>query len=157
MKKLFKILFLTIIVGGGATAGWLYYTGYFNTEAEIADANNDEGEEVVEELAQIYLPLDPPFVVNFTHRGTLRYLQLSLELMYTDQEIIDEITRKMPAIRNSLIILFSNQDYESISTQLGKETLRQNILHAVNDVIGLKEVSDGKQQGEAYFTNFVMQ
>lgn len=156
MKKLFKYLFLTLVVGGGGTAGWLYYSGYFNADEELVDAEMSSNEDSMEELPQIYIPLDPPFVVNFTHRGTLRYLQLSLELMYTNQEIIDEITLKMPAVRNSLILLFSDQDYESISTQLGKEQLRQNILMAVNDVIGLS-ATDDQHHGEAYFTNFVMQ
>lgn len=151
MKKiLFTLVFL--LVSGGA-AGALHYMGYFSgktPEEKLA------GEESVEtELPQIYLPLEPPFVVNFTHRGTLRYLQVSLELMYHEQTVIDEINEKMPAVRNALIMLFSNQDYESLSSYEGKEALRKSILLAVNGAVGIDP--DNEETGEAYFTNFVMQ
>lgn len=111
----------------------------------------------MKEEPEIYLPLEPPFVVNFTHRGTLRYLQVSLELMYPEQDMIDQINAKMPAVRNALILLFSNQSYELLSSYEGKEELRQSILLAVNDVIGVKEAEGETLPGKAYFTNFVMQ
>jgi flagellar FliL protein len=159
--KLVKALIILLLLGGGGAAGWLYYTGYFNSQegntetAENAGHTEDGSHE--QEAEQIYLPLEPPFVVNFTHRGTLRYLQVSLELMYTEQTVIDEINARMPAVRNALILLFSNQSYESISTYEGKEQLRHAILLAVNEVIGLEQPANSEESGQAYFTNFVMQ
>ena len=152
LKKILIGLVLLVAAGG---AGGAYYLGYLDSYL-----GNDETvaeEETVEKLPEIYLPLDPPFVVNFTHRGTLRYLQVSVELMYSEQEIIDQINEKMPAVRNSLILLFSDQSYELLSSYEGKEELRQDILLAVNDVIGLKSQNGATKTGEAYFTNFVMQ
>lgn len=153
MKKIIKYFVLLLLVGGGGTAGYLYYTGFFNHEA------GDEELAAAEEAApqKLFLSLDPPFVVNFTHRGTLRYLQVSLELMYTQQEIIDHINEEMPAVRNALILLFSDQSYESLSSFEGKEELRHSILLAVNEVIGLEPEGEDQLPGEAYFTNFVMQ
>lgn len=151
MKKILLVLVFLVVAGG--TAGGLYYMGYFTPGA--SDEELVAEEQIEAELPRIYLPLEPPFVVNFTHRGTLRYLQVSLELMYHEQAVIDKINEQMPAVRNALILLFSNQSYESLSSFEGKEALRGSILLAVNDVIGV----DGEieQPGEAYFTNFVMQ
>lgn len=149
-----KILFGTLFIAILGTGGALYYTGYFNSEAETEDMS----EEVVE-VSELYLALDPPFVVNFTHRGTLRYLQVSIELMYNEQEYIDLVDEKMPAVRNALILLFSDQNYETLSTLQGKEELRNSILLAVNDVIGLSVEAEENSvpPGQVYLTNFVMQ
>ena len=149
MKTIIIGLVLLLAAGAG---GYLYITGYFANggDGEMAEENGhgEDGHGLVSN--EVYMPLDPPFVVNFTHRGTLRYLQVSLEVMY------DKITQKMPAIRNALILLFSDQDYETLSTLEGKENLRHSILLAVNDVIDhTEEVSENP--GEVYITNFVMQ
>jgi flagellar protein FliL len=108
--------------------------------------------------ASVYLTLDPPFIVNFVHRGSLRYLQLSLELMYHDQVIIDQIRTQMPEVRNDLILLFSSQDFETLSTLEGKERLRNDVLLAVNNVLQVDPYNPGPAAGGAvYITNFVMQ
>ena len=113
--------------------------------------------------------------MNFTHRGTLRYLQLSLELMYHNEAILQKVSANMPAIRNDLILLFSNQEYETLSTLQGKEELRDKIMLAVNNIVSHAELAGGAEHGdgaealpeaeeaeelaagEVYITNFVMQ
>lgn len=105
-----------------------------------------------------YLALDPPFIVNFTHQGNLRYLQVSMEVMYPEEGMLDRIEERMPAIRNDLILLLSDQDFESLSTLAGKENLRHEIMFAINTLIHNPEVTAGSEEsGEIYFTNFVMQ
>lgn len=155
MKTIIIGIVLLIAAGAG---GYLYYTGYFAGGAEESvaegDGHGDEGHGATSE--EVYLPLDPPFVVNFTHRGTLRYLQVSLEVMYGNQAAVDKISQRMPAIRNALILLFSDQEYETLSTLEGKEDLRHSILLAVNDVIDY-DGTDSGDHGEVYITNFVMQ
>jgi flagellar FliL protein len=175
MMKYAIIGVVTLLIAGAAG---LYFTGVIGGGEEVAELDA-EGNPVVHEEASppLYLPLEPPFVVNFTHRGTLRYLQLSLELMYHDEAILQKITDNMPAIRNDLILLFSNQDYETLSTLEGKEVLRDKILVAVNNIVshaqmgagggahgggGAEALPAGKEaaelaNGEVYITNFVMQ
>jgi flagellar FliL protein len=164
-----------------ATVGVLYFAGAINmggaASADDAGGAGADGEAEVPEVAPSYLALEPPFVVNFTHRGTLRYLQVSLELAYQDPALLAKVTERMPQVRNDLILLFSNQDYEKLSTKIGKEELRQEILSAINHVIGIAKplpaemppgsvpVADeqgvAQEQspwpGEVYITNFVMQ
>lgn len=151
MKKIVLIILVVILAGGGIGAG-LYFGGFIG-QTELPEGELAEGEELEEEeeAPPIYLPLDPAFIVNFTHRGTLRYLQITLEVMSTDQAVIDEVTAEMPAIRNSLIMLFSNQEYENLSSREGKESLRLQVLESVNEQLD----SDGVD--EIYITSFVMQ
>lgn len=102
-----------------------------------------------------YLPIDPPFIVNFTHLGALRYLQISIEVMYPKEDIIERVVEHMPAIRNSLILLLSDQPYEKLSTFEGKEELRSEMVAAVNQIV--YKGSAVEFPGEMFITNFVMQ
>lgn len=167
------VLLLSVSVAG------LYFAGIIRFGAEEVAELDEAGNPVVHKEASppIYLPLEPPFVVNFTHRGTLRYLQLSLELMYHNEAILQKVSENMPAIRNDLILLFSNQDYETLSTLEGKEELRDKVLLAVNNIVSHVELSGAEGEhgggsaealpdaaeaeelasGEVYITNFVMQ
>jgi len=88
----------------------------------------------------IYLPLDPPFVVNFVHNGTLRYLQLAVSVMARDQAVLDSVKTNMPAIRNNLILFLSNQTYEQLGSREGKEEMRARVLSEINQIIGQEGV-----------------
>lgn len=177
MKKMIAGIVAAIV----ATVGGLYFAGII--PARPTEAGADAADEPVADIVPTYLALEPPFVVNFTHRGTLRYLQVSLELMYQDPALLARVTERMPEVRNDLILLFSNQDYEKLSTMAGKEQLRQEIFMAINDVIGVAtadasvKAHDGTTTvdsssspdsgrapahalaaaGAVYITNFVMQ
>lgn len=162
MKKKIIIALLAVLI---IVPGALYYMGYI----PIGGGGGDHGEGGEEEVAveydshgnpipvgeALYFPLNPPFVVNFTHLGILRYLQISLEVMYKEQEFIDRIEMNMPAIRNELIMLLSNQSYDRLSSLDGKQEIRHEISVAINDIILHEE--DPTDLGEIYITNFVMQ
>ena len=111
MKKKILILFLVIITVVPAA---LYLTGSLPGQASGEAETTEEQVEVdshgniINDHDSLYLPLEPPFVVNFTHLDTLRYLQISLEVMYYEQELLDRVNAKMPAIRNELILILSN-------------------------------------------------
>jgi len=158
MKK--KILIPLLFIVTAVPAG-LYLTGSLpgqapgEGEAAEEQAEVDSHGNIISDLTSLYLPLEPPFVVNFTHLGTLRYLQISLEVMYYDQELLDRVKAKMPAIRNELILLLSNQEYERLSSLTGKEEIREEMMVAINDIIHVNEAT--ADYGEIYITNFLMQ
>ncbi len=153
-----KKFLLTVIVLVTTLLG-LSYSGmlpleYFGIEV------SQTGEELIEapppaSLETHYLPIDPPFIVNFTHLGALRYLQISIEIMYPQEDIIERVIEHMPAIRNSLILLLSDQPYEKLSTLEGKEVLRGEMVAAVNEIV--YRGSAVEFPGEMFITNFVMQ
>jgi len=83
-----------------------------------------------------YVPLDPPFVVNFNADSDIRFLQI-------------------PSIRNSLVMLFSSQDPYVLNTREGKEKLRDETLTEVQKVLKDETGSTGIEN--VFFTSFVMQ
>lgn len=156
MKKIIIIVVVVLVLAGGGVAAFMLM-GSDDTEAEAgaSDATGAAVEAVAEpERDPIYLPLSPAFVVNFEHKGSIRYLQLTLQIMSFHQEVVDKVDANMPAVRNKLIMLFSGQDYDALNTSEGKENLRKEVLTSIDEVLRLEgemKVSD------VYFTGFVMQ
>ena len=151
MNKKILIAVIAVLVLGGAGAGAFFFLQGGGDEV----AAEGEAEPKEEPLADpIYLGLSPAFLVNFDHNGTVRYLQIELQVMARDQDIIDKVEMNMPAVRNKVILLLSAQNYESVSTVQGKEQLRQEVLAAVNESLQLTE---GDALEDAFFTNFVVQ
>lgn len=152
MKKIIIIGVIVLLVGGGAGAFFLMGDGEANAETDVATAEGEE--QAPPERDPIYLPLDPAFVVNFEHKGSIRYLQLTLQIMSYHEEVVDKVSANMPAVRNNLIMLFSGQDYDALNTSEGKENLRKEVLKSIDEVVNLK--GDFKVN-DVFFTGFVMQ
>jgi flagellar FliL protein len=159
MKKILIIVAVVVLLaGGGVTAYFLL--GAKEEAPAAAGAEGAEGEAAAAaepaepEADPIYLGLDPNFVVNFEHKGQIRYLQLSLQIMAYDQAVIDKVQANMPAVRNKLILLFTGQDYEALQTLEGKEALRAEVLTAINESVRL---TGSNSVAEVFFTGFVMQ
>ena len=155
MKKIIIIVVALLLVGGGAAGYFMMAGDDDQPSADGSDTNITEAEQA-EEVDQdpIYLALDPAFVVNFEHNGSIRYLQLSLQIMSYEQDVIDKVSSNMPAVRNSLIMLFSGQDYDYLNTVEGKENLRKEVLSSVHQVVRLK---NNLKVNDVFFTGFVMQ
>jgi len=104
----------------------------------------------------LYLPLDPPFVVNFQADQLVRFLQISVEVMSRDQKTLDLLKNNDPVVRNDLLILLGNQKYTALSTPAGKEQLRADALAAIRKDL-VQAGGDPKLVEAVYFTSFVMQ
>lgn len=146
MKLIIISVSLVLLLAAGGAAAYFYMAG--EKQPEIPGE-----EQVVEEeaLDPIFLKLNPPIVVNFSHRGNLRYLQTTLEIMHTDQDVIDDVTLNMPVIRNNLIMLLSDQSFDELSSKSAKEDLRLKISESVSQVVS------SEPPVETYITSFVMQ
>jgi flagellar FliL protein len=116
------------------------------------------GEEAVAEEAAVtethYLALDN-MVVNFAQKGGAKFLQVKMELMAHDPAVLKAIEEHMPVIRNDILVLLGGQDAAQLSSREGKETLRAEILTAVQKIVKENAGLNGPQA--VYFTNFVMQ
>ena len=64
----------------------------------------------------------------------VRFLQISMEISAHDQHALDAVQKNIPLIRNNLLLLMSNRNYQSMMSREGKEKLRQEALTEVNAV-----------------------
>lgn len=111
-----------------------------------------EGKPVKE---SIYVDLDPAFVVNFQDHGMIRFLQIGVQLMVTEQQTADGIKHHMPAVRNNLLLIFSSLDLASVSSREGKEKLRETVLAEIRSILAERGIKGDVEA--VYFTSFVMQ
>jgi flagellar FliL protein len=158
-KKLLLIvglILLLVAISVGSTLALVKLFADPAPEVAAEDAEQAPEEEQVEaKKPAIYYPMQPVFVVNFLSEGRQRFLQAELNLLLREQDVIPALELHMPAIRNSLVMLFSDQLYEDLQTAEGKELLRQQALLSVQEVLQKEIGKPGVEQ--VLFTNFVMQ
>ena len=157
---------IVLVVGGLFIAGIL--PGESTSKANVEDGDSEEEDEDDEDfedeeeddedeapMPAVYIPIDPAFVVNFASQGKARFLQITVEVMTREAEVPDLVKLHMPAIRNNLVLLFSAQTFDNVSTLEGKEALREEALEVIQSIL---EEETGDVGVEAvYFTSFVMQ
>ena len=111
--------------------------------------------QIVLSKQELYLPLDPAFVVNFKQEDSQRFLQVGVCVMSHDQAAIDAAKAADPVIRNALVLLFSSQSYDTLSDNAGRVKLEQEALAQVRKIVGDRLGRPGIEG--LYFTSFVMQ
>ncbi len=95
-------------------------------------------------------PLEP-FIVNIYDGQELRYLKVKVELEMVSPAIKAEIEGRLAPIRDAILILLSAKTLQDIQDVQGKNTLKDEILGAIN-----KNIPPGKI-AKVYFTDFVVQ
>lgn len=140
------VLVLLVALGGG---------GYLWQSRRAAHASTVKGAVVRPQKAELYLPLEPAFVVNFRDDDSLRYLQVGVTLMSHDQDAINVAKAADPVLRDGLVSLFSNQKFTIISDAAGREKLQEQALVTVRKIVQARLGRPGIDA--LYFTSFVMQ
>ena len=153
------VLTLAAVVIGGSINAKLHPIPDFKLDKDgkitallpVPAAGGAHGEEA---KASVFYPIDPPLVVNFEDGSAVRFLQISMEVMAKDQKGIDSVQRNMPLIRNNLLLLMSNRDYQSLMSREGKEKLRQE---ALTEIRAVQKKQGGEDVEDLLFTSFVVQ
>lgn len=132
--------------------------GRAEDEAPAAAPAGAEGEAALLKRA-VYIPIKPPFVVNYggstAGTGRLHFMRAEVTLRVEDAEGGNSVRHHMPYIRNNLVLLFSAQPEETFDTQEGKEMLRQQALAEVAKVLEQEEGKNGVT--DLYFNQLVVQ
>jgi flagellar FliL protein len=161
-SKLFIIISIVVLLLGVSATATLMLTGVLSGDDEESVAEQGEtGDKAKKDKKKKvkaplnYVPLDPPFVVNFTADTDIRFLQITVEVGTREAEAVERIKEHRPAIRNSLVMLFSSQDPHSLNTRDGKEQLRAQTLSEIQSV--MKQETGDVIVESVFFTSFVMQ
>lgn len=104
-----------------------------------------------------YVPLQPAFVTNYgyTENGRLKYVKTDISVRVSSQKAEMAARYHLPALRNALVLLLSQQDEAAVSTGGGREILRAQALGELNVIL---EREEGQAMiDDLMFTNFVVQ
>ncbi len=124
--------------------------------AQQADAGKASDDQRKRSRARLnYVPMDPPFIVNLNGDTDTRFLQVAVDIGTRDPDVAELVKEHRPAIRNSLVLLFGNQDPHTLHTREGKEKLRSETLAEIQKVI--QEETGNRGVENVFFTSFVMQ
>ncbi len=138
------VLFALII---GAGAAWFLASG---------GSEKEEGEKAEKQSPSVFFPLET-FTVNLVPEFGDQYLQVEMTLKVSGQDIIDEVKRRMPEVRNRVILILSSKRASELTTVSGKSALAKNLNVQLNILIDptykppmvpLKKVDEADNPGE---------
>lgn len=145
-KGWIMITAVLLAAAGGAGVAW---------QQGLLSSGTADAAKPVAQLPPRYFTLDPNLIVNFEGGGRVRYLQLGIELMTRDNEALAALQLHSPVLRNNLIMMLSDQSYETLMTRAGKESLQQAALEEIQTIMAERYGSPAVET--LYFTSFVMQ
>ena len=95
----------------------------------------------------------PNFLVNLADRDTNRFIRMgvALEINDTDKKAPDKMKEKEPLVRDTVITLISSMTYQDVRTVQGKQSLRDQLLAKLLEVLGPNSISS------VFFTEFIVQ
>lgn len=110
-------------------------------------------DEVVEEVVE-YLAMTPKFTVNLAEPK--KYLRIDVQLMVEGDKAIEKVKKHLPALRHSLIMLFSGKPAADLQTAEQREALRLEALNVIKDALD-KNAKNSDGLRDLFFTEFLVQ
>jgi flagellar FliL protein len=150
-KRRLPLLIGVVVVLLAGIGGYVLFTQH----AAQSRTHATKGAVAKVSRAELYLPLEPAFVVNFRDDDALRFLQVGITLMAHDQAAIDTARAADPVLRDAMVSLLSSQDYAVIGSAAGRQKLQAQALVAARKVVQARLGRPGIDA--LYFTSFVMQ
>ena len=124
----------------------------------LLGGGGDQTEEVVDpgpvKGDAVYVELKP-FTVNLAADDSVGFLQTQIQVLTYYDEVVEQLEKHKPLIRNDLTVLFAQQQSQDLRTPEGKAKLQQEVLATVQGIID--QYGEGGEVDSVFFTNFVMQ
>jgi flagellar FliL protein len=91
------------------------------------------------------------FIVNLADATRSRYLRVTMDLELTTAADAAKITKKLPQIRDSILMILPGKQFDDIASMEGKIALRDEIIAKLNSLFARTVVTN------IFFTEFVVQ
>lgn len=102
-----------------------------------------------------YFEIATPFVVNLAEQDSLSFLQVNAQLKVSREEIKPYLSKHIPAIQHTVMMVLSEQTIKDINTVAGKQKLRDATLREIQALLQTQIGDPGVE--EIYFTGFIIQ
>ena len=143
------LMVLMMGMGGGLFLMWNKLSAISlqaNANAGVQPGQDDTGNQ---SLGPIYT-LDT-FIVNLADKGGKRYLRVSIDLELQNPEMQEEIVKRLPQVRDSILMILPSKRFDDIRSMDGKIALRNEILETLNGFLTQGQIT------KIYFKEFVVQ
>jgi flagellar FliL protein len=148
--KIILPVVLVLILGGGGffflRSGPKAKTPEQTMElAALPEAEKNE----VGDIGPIY-SLDT-FIVNLIDPYGKKYLKVRMDLEMDQEKLKQEVDRRMPQFKDTILTLLSSKTFEDINTFEGKIQLRSEIMQMLNQFLKTGSITN------IYFIEFIVQ
>jgi flagellar FliL protein len=151
------VLILVILIGifafilmSGGDEGQQPQQQQQQQQGQVQQQNNQRpGQAIMLEVGPMF-PLNT-FTVNLSSDSGRRYLKVEMNLELSGEELGMELEQKTAVVRDTVIRLLSSKSFEEISTEKGKDKLKEQIVDQLN-----LRLKDGRVVN-VYFVEFVVQ
>ncbi len=143
------MMMLILGLGGGLFMMWNQLSALNAQSVADAGGQPDEVASLEQSLGPIF-SLDT-FIVNLADKGGTRYLRVTMDLELGNSDLEDELYKRLPQVRDSLLMILPSKRFEDISTVQGKTALRDEMLEALNGYLAQGKITN------IYFKEFVVQ
>ncbi|HEB68235.1 MAG TPA: flagellar basal body protein FliL [Desulfobulbus sp.] len=91
------------------------------------------------------------FIVNIISEEGTHYVKASLTLELNNDAVLEEANKRMPQIRDAILLLIGNKTFEELQDLQGKKQLKAEIKNKINSFLKTGRVKN------VYLTDFVVQ
>lgn len=91
------------------------------------------------------------FIVNIISEDGRHYVKAALTIELYKEEALEETTKRMPQIRDAILLLVGNKTFEELHDLQGKKQLKAELVSKINSFLQTGKVK------AIYFTDFVVQ
>ncbi|MDY0389326.1 flagellar basal body-associated FliL family protein [Desulfobulbus oligotrophicus] len=91
------------------------------------------------------------FIVNIIGTDTAHYVRASLSLELDRESAVEEVGKRMPQIRDAVLLLIGNKTFEELQDIQGKNQVKAELKSKINSFLRTGKVSN------VYLTDFVVQ
>lgn len=154
-KKRFPVKLIVLFIAGLFLCGGGIYAwkGGLLTRVlgggEVALAAKEAEKPLAPGIGPIY-SMDT-FIVNLVDPLGKRYLKLKMELELDGALVREEVTGRMPQLKDTVITLLSSKGFEDVSSLEGKLQLRAEMISLLNQHLLSGAIKN------IYFTEFIVQ
>lgn len=151
-KKLIIIIVAAVILLGAIGGGAYFFLKPDPVEEEEVDPGLDVPVPEITQSAEIGPMVEiKEFIVNIISEEDRHYVKASLTLELNKEEALEEANKRMPQIRDSILLLVGNKTYEELHDLQGKKQLKAELVSKINSFL-----QNGRVKA-IYFTDFVVQ
>ena len=91
------------------------------------------------------------FVVNIIGSDSTHYVKAALSLELDRVTTVDEVNKRMPQIRDAILLLIGNKTFEELQDIQGKNQVKAELKSKINSFLKTGKINN------VYLTDFVVQ
>ena len=141
------VVALVLLIGAGIG---VYF--YLNASKDKASPEQQAQAEAQNKGSQVgpMVNIDS-FIVNILDNDESRYLKAAITIEVNSDQAAQEITQRMPQIKDAILLLIGNKSFNELNDLQGKLQLRAELINKINSILTTGKVK------RIFFTDFVVQ